>query len=127
MIWEMSSMKVFAIRQLAGQLNVLTKFRGFPTRMVYLYFLSCLRYTILVGNPRNKTTTQIHMLLTWIKKLLLALIHCDGYTAHQRILIGLFQFLITVNFSTTDMKTPQNQNKKNLTPKQTRTPKTMSA
>ena len=27
-------------------------FRGFPTRMVYLYYLSCLRYTILVGNPR---------------------------------------------------------------------------
>ena len=26
--------------------------RGFPTRMVYLYYISCLRYTILVGNPR---------------------------------------------------------------------------
>ena len=25
--------------------------RGFPTRMVYLYYISCLRYTILVGNP----------------------------------------------------------------------------
>ena len=24
---------------------------GFPTRMVYLYYMSCLRYTILVGNP----------------------------------------------------------------------------
>ena len=24
---------------------------GFPTRMVYLYCMSCLRYTILVGNP----------------------------------------------------------------------------
>ena len=28
--------------------------RGFPTRMVYLYYISCLRYTILAGNPRNK-------------------------------------------------------------------------
>ena len=25
----------------------------FPTRMVYLHYISCLRYTILVGNPRN--------------------------------------------------------------------------
>ena len=36
--------------------------RGFPTRMVYLYYISCLRYTILVGNPRNQTycLTQSH-------------------------------------------------------------------
>ena len=27
--------------------------RGFPTRMVHLYYVSCLRYTILVGNPRS--------------------------------------------------------------------------
>ena len=27
-------------------------FQGFPTRMVYLYYTSRLRYTILVGNPR---------------------------------------------------------------------------
>ena len=26
--------------------------RGFLTRMVYLFYKSCLRYTILVGNPR---------------------------------------------------------------------------
>ena len=26
---------------------------GFPARMVYLYFISCLRYTILVRNPWN--------------------------------------------------------------------------
>ena len=25
---------------------------GFPARMVYLYSISCLRYTILLGNPR---------------------------------------------------------------------------
>ena len=30
--------------------------RGFPTRIVYLYYISCLRYTILVGIPRNYTT-----------------------------------------------------------------------
>ena len=27
-------------------------YAGFPTRMVYLYYIACLRYTILVGNPR---------------------------------------------------------------------------
>ena len=27
-------------------------YRGFPTRMVNLYYISCLRYTIVVGNPR---------------------------------------------------------------------------
>ena len=27
-------------------------YRGFPTRMVYLYYILCLRYTILVENPR---------------------------------------------------------------------------
>ena len=26
-------------------------YRGFPTRMLYLYYVSCLRYTILVRNP----------------------------------------------------------------------------
>ena len=27
-------------------------YQGFPTRMVYLYYISCLRYTILAGNPQ---------------------------------------------------------------------------
>ena len=27
----------------------------FPARMVYLYYISCLRYTILVGNPQYST------------------------------------------------------------------------
>ena len=27
-------------------------YRGFPTRMMYLYYLSCLRYIILAGNPQ---------------------------------------------------------------------------
>ena len=26
-------------------------YRGVPTRMVYLYYISCLRYTILAGSP----------------------------------------------------------------------------
>ena len=31
-------------------------YRGFPTRMVYLYYTSYLRYTNLVGNPRYSQT-----------------------------------------------------------------------
>ena len=27
-------------------------YRGFPTTVAYFYCISCLRYTILVGNPR---------------------------------------------------------------------------
>ena len=27
--------------------------RGFPTKMVHIYYIACLRYTILVGNPQN--------------------------------------------------------------------------
>ena len=27
-------------------------YQGFQIRMVYLYYILCLRYTILVGNPR---------------------------------------------------------------------------
>ena len=27
-------------------------YQGFPARMVYFFYISCLRYTILVGNPR---------------------------------------------------------------------------
>ena len=33
-------------------INLHFAYRGFPTRMVYLYYISCLRYTLLVGNPR---------------------------------------------------------------------------
>ena len=29
------------------------KNRGFPTRVVHLHYISCLRYTIVVGNPQN--------------------------------------------------------------------------
>ena len=32
--------------------------KGFPTRVVYFYTISCLRYTILVGNPRKFIFTE---------------------------------------------------------------------
>ena len=34
----------------------ISKDRGFPTRMVYLHYILCLRYTILVGNPQYVST-----------------------------------------------------------------------
>ena len=50
--------------------NVMVPFRGFPIRMVYLYYMSCLRYTILVRNPRIKSlsgpcTTNVLLLITY--------------------------------------------------------------
>ena len=36
----------------------LWKYWGFPATMVYLYHISCLRHTILVGNPQNKTKNK---------------------------------------------------------------------
>ena len=41
--------------------------RGFPTRMVYLHYISCLRYAILVGNPWNAFNV---MPTTWFISLI---------------------------------------------------------
>ena len=35
--------------------RICTTLWGFPTRMVYLHYISCVRYTILVGNPQLGT------------------------------------------------------------------------
>ena len=40
-------------------------YRGFPTRMVYLYYISCWRYTILVGNPRYTGAQQLKRRFMW--------------------------------------------------------------
>ena len=47
-VWPLEQLKMVVYM---GTLPSLA-FRGFPTRMEYLYYISCLRYTILVGNPR---------------------------------------------------------------------------
>ena len=48
----------------------LLPFRGFPTTMVYLYYISCLRYTILVGNPRFYTLfTDLDLALLGVTRL----------------------------------------------------------
>ena len=41
-------------------------YQGFPTRMVYLYYISCLRYTILVGNPRYPSLHRRRLLLLFV-------------------------------------------------------------
>ena len=58
MLFGVSYMHVFCVCTCSTHLSVFNKERhcrnrGFPTRMVYLYYISCLRYTILVGNPRS--------------------------------------------------------------------------
>ena len=40
-------------------------FPGFPTRMGYLYYISCLRYAILIGNPRFAPCTLNFILLAF--------------------------------------------------------------
>ena len=44
-------------------------YRGFPTRMVYLHYISCLRYTILAGNPQYAQTHTVVHLFTGSHKL----------------------------------------------------------
>ena len=46
-IWRLC----YNIEGCRAEMCISTIYRGFPTRMAYLYTTSCLRYTILVGNP----------------------------------------------------------------------------
>ena len=48
----MRLMLILCIGGFQPEWSISTMIRGFPTRMVYLYYISCLRYTILVGNPQ---------------------------------------------------------------------------
>ena len=41
--------------------------RGFPTRMVYLCYISCLKYTNLAGNPRNALFDHVWKLISALK------------------------------------------------------------
>ena len=47
-------MKSVSVWKMYQRLSDVDSYRGFPTRMVYLCYISCLRYTILVGNPRYR-------------------------------------------------------------------------
>ena len=48
---------LFSYKQVLPRIHL---YWGFPTRMVYLYYIACLRYTILIGNP------HIHVkYITW--------------------------------------------------------------
>ena len=50
---------------------------GFPTRMVYLYYTSCLRYTILVGNPWYMPN-YIHPYVTHTSQIVLLIMKCEN-------------------------------------------------
>ena len=61
-------------------------FRGFWTRMVYLHYITCLRYTILGRNPRFVSTVTI--LVTVFKVIILNIsfgIHEDGMWLPSRL------------------------------------------
>ena len=45
-------------------------YRGFPTTLVYLYYISCLRHTILVGSPQygncsSGSIVETHFICCW--------------------------------------------------------------
>ena len=50
--------KTTTLLLLSNKSIITTTTRQFPTRIVYLYYISCLRYTILVGNPQTGTATS---------------------------------------------------------------------
>ena len=65
-------------------------YRGLPTRMVYLYYISCLRYTILVRNPRYIAT--LTDLVKWRSQQMKLFCHvdiqCDWWADHRTMLYG---------------------------------------
>ena len=59
------------------QIWIIRAFRGFPTRMVYLYYISCWRCTIPVGNPQfallvKCVAVNSTIIILWWKLTLLA-------------------------------------------------------
>ena len=46
-------------------MSVMVVNRGFQTRTVYLDYITCLRYTILVWNPGNKTIVFFAFVCCW--------------------------------------------------------------
>ena len=65
--------------------------RGFATKMVYLYYITCLRYTILVANPRYGSFEQKMFLVCCKMKFttmmdficIHMIIHMDTYKIHH--------------------------------------------
>ena len=87
---------------LATPLTMLRRYRGFWTRMVYLDYITCLRYTVLVWNPRYAGYTVYHdedmlaTLLTMWQICRLRYFPCGRYAG----------FIITMNWCSGSMATP---------------------
>ena len=67
---------------------VSSAYRGFPIRMVYLYYRSYLRYTILVGNPRYIHVLVLlkpcsHVVHKYLCVMLLLKPFCPGVDTHS--------------------------------------------
>ena len=59
--------------------------RGFPARVVYLYYISCLRYTLLVGNPWLVNTLAVDLSVKLSAELswqILLLVFCNSCYFH---------------------------------------------
>ena len=57
-----------------GWSSHLSVYRGLSTRNVYLYYMSCLKYPILVGNPRYRSMINLFTKITsdkvWKRRIL---------------------------------------------------------
>ena len=51
--------KYVAVLVVSHKVLLISINRGFLTQMVYLYYISCLRYAILVGNPQYDSYCDI--------------------------------------------------------------------
>ena len=57
---------VKALLKSIGVHGFMVIYQGFPTRMVYPYDISCLRYTILVGNPCYNVMSVINVVTFYL-------------------------------------------------------------
>ena len=76
-------------------------FRGFPTRMVYLNYILCLRYTILVGNTRNlfvrfsSSPPSLFIMVNFVADIVVA-IAVDNCSSSFSLLLFLHRLLLSL-------------------------------
>ena len=69
------------------QPGIPTLFRGFRARMVYLQYITCLRYTVLVRNPRILFVC-LSLCLSVVSSIVYSLFDCFNFHQMQRVTHG---------------------------------------
>ena len=70
----------------AASLSTSKTYRGFQTRMVYLDYITCLRYTILVRNPRYAHLASLHLYSATFSLIFFFLKRCTPKICKQTFL-----------------------------------------